>query len=210
MHRAKARPGNFLQVTRALGRWCCWRARFQGRFGEAHDAVTSAQELDPSGKAVRRLAPRLMALRSEGARSQVHGGGDPEVLSCVRWCQGIGLGTDGVRDLGQPGMLAPRWASLCANGSRLDRSSRREARVPPGSRQREPVRRPRRHHHPGITAVSSHLSPGELDTAPFAWCPWLLLLRSVLLLSRGSTLRRSRRQEGCKRPGGVTTSSAPR
>lgn len=44
----------------------------QGRFSDAHAAAEEARDIDPFGKAVRLLCPRLMALHSEDARSQVH------------------------------------------------------------------------------------------------------------------------------------------
>lgn len=43
----------------------------QGRFADAHAAAVEARDLDPFGKAVRLRCPRLMALHSEDARSQV-------------------------------------------------------------------------------------------------------------------------------------------
>lgn len=45
--------------------------RTQGRFSDAHAEAENARDLDPFGKAVRLLCPRLMALHSEDARSQV-------------------------------------------------------------------------------------------------------------------------------------------
>ncbi|CAN0514546.1 unnamed protein product, partial [Ectocarpus sp. 12 AP-2014] len=42
----------------------------QGRFGDAHSAAEEARDLDPFGKAVRLLCPRLMALHSVDARCQ--------------------------------------------------------------------------------------------------------------------------------------------
>ncbi|CAM9360598.1 unnamed protein product [Ectocarpus fasciculatus] len=42
----------------------------KGRFGDAHAAAEEARDLDPFGKAVRLLCPRLMALHSVDARCQ--------------------------------------------------------------------------------------------------------------------------------------------
>ncbi|CAB1101527.1 unnamed protein product [Ectocarpus sp. CCAP 1310/34] len=42
----------------------------KGRFGDAHSAAEEARDLDPFGKAVRLLCPRLMALHSVDARCQ--------------------------------------------------------------------------------------------------------------------------------------------
>lgn len=43
----------------------------QGRFADAYYAAKEARDLDPFGKAVRRLCPRLMALHNDDDRSQV-------------------------------------------------------------------------------------------------------------------------------------------
>lgn len=50
---------------------CCLNTN-QGRFSDAHAAAEEARDVEPFGKAVRLLCPRLMALHSEDARSQVH------------------------------------------------------------------------------------------------------------------------------------------
>lgn len=48
-----------------------WKPSFQGRFSDACTAAEEARDLDPFGKEVRLLCPRLMALHSEDAGSQV-------------------------------------------------------------------------------------------------------------------------------------------
>lgn len=76
------------------GRFC--RNTNQGRFSDAHAAAEEARDVDPFGKSVRLLCPRLMALHSEDARSQVH----HTIYNCNNMAMGLrGYGSASVPEI---------------------------------------------------------------------------------------------------------------